>query len=109
MKKLPGIDRATEAIIKCFLDSPSGMYSGWVRLSPYGKERIRRSIRSILRHQLLGEDFLIALATDTLRNDDIASDSAVFHYIKRRLYKSQTQRLLKDMQAAKEGHFRAHT
>ena len=77
-------------------------YALWVVTSPKGKELARRKLRRIIKEELLGIEFRIALAKDILSEEGIRLDSHLSKYLKNRVYRGNLREMLGDLQSIEE-------
>ena len=73
----------------------------WMCCTTDDKERVRAKIKRIIRDELLGEEFLIAIAHDMLPDGTVNVHSHIFKYLRNRLYNCNTRVLISDLQQVK--------
>jgi hypothetical protein len=77
------------------------LYLPWLQLDEIDKRGFRRQVRQIIANNLLGEQFLLAIAKDVLEGG-VNIENYVFRYIKNRIYRGNVRLLLMDLSSVLE-------
>lgn len=103
-KRRYGLSSVVQRIEKLLLSSKflnGVLYKHWLETEEKEKERFRRELREIIRKELLGKEFLRAVARDIL-GEEIRIDSEILKYLKAKVYQGNLRALLADLQSIRE-------
>ncbi|SRR5258708_20379927 len=104
-KKRYGINKIMYELEGLFLNSrhlENRFYQLWLGLSEYRKERFRQEVKQLIRVELLGREFGLAVAKDIIKDGEVDTKSYLYRYLKSRVYEGNLRLMLSDLQSTLE-------
>ena len=97
-----GVDKVLDGIEEILLNSKylhNRFYMSWLGLKSSDRAKVREEIRKVIRRELLGKEWWLALSKDVIKVNDkgdiyVETESEVYKYLKRVLFRYKGREML---------------